>query len=172
MMRKLLLALLLAFIVEHAPWRLLALMSEALVLRPGLTQVVQTNDRYWDAQALQIRLYALGWTVTYQHPVVMGEQEVYGQTILQLHLIQVDSALSWDARFAVLAHEGAHALQDIPEWSDSGEGEGFAEAVAAVMAQDGFREHARYLSSHKLALLNTIVFKHARVYRVAALLQE
>lgn len=170
MFKKLALALLLAYIVEHTPWRLLALLGETLVVKPGRTQVVKGTARYWDVLALEMRLAAMGWTISYDRHLHGGR--AYGLTDNEAHTIQIDADLEWDARYSILAHEGGHALQSAWEWVNEEDGEAFAESVAYLVAQNGVREHARYLSTHKLALLSTIVFKADRVYRAAALLQE
>ena len=171
-MRKLVLALLLAFIVEHAPWRLMALFAETFVTRPGLTRVVQTNNRYWDALALQERIEELSYTVEFTKDLTYQGVPVYGLTMSSRHSVQVEAALSWDARYAVLAHEGGHmALGQSPMYT-SEEHEAFAECVALLISHDGIREHARYLSTHKLALFTVIALDSARIYRAAAILQE
>ena len=172
MLKKVVLALLLAFIIEHTPWTLLALLSESMVLRPGLTKVVKGTDHYWECRALDLRLTGLGWTVSYVSHLRNGLEEVYGLTNLANHTIQVDADLEWNARYAILAHEGGHALMSVYEWGDEGDAEAFAEAIGALVAGDGIREHARYLSTRKLNLLNITVLKADRIYRAAAMLQE
>lgn len=177
MFRKVVLALLLAFIVEHAPWRLMALFAETFVTRPGLTRVVQTNNLYWESAALEARIIELGYSVTYVKDLTvpagyMQVMQVYGATRKgPEHIdIRVEAALSWDARYSILAHEGGHIFQD--EGYSHAEGEAFAEAVAMLVSHDGIREHARYLSQKKLALLTVIALDHERIYRAAAVLQE
>src|SRR5262245_44588922 len=111
-MKTLVLVLLLAFIAEHAPWRLMGLMVETFFTRPGLTRVAQTNERYWDAQMLQDRLEQLGFEGSYEKDLTVMTRQglipVYGLTTFPKHTVQVEAALSWDARYAVLAHEGGH----------------------------------------------------------------
>lgn len=176
-MRKLLLVLLLAFIAEHTPWRLMALMSETFFTHPGLTRVVQANDRYWDVAVLKERIEYLGYPVTYvkelKAPVnpfeevpVLGVTRKGEGTVS----IMVEANLSWNARRAVLAHEGGHIFQS--ELYSYEESEAFAEAVASLMLHDGLREHARYLSNKKFALFTLILLDSTRIYRAAAVLEE
>lgn len=171
-MKNLLALILLVLTVEHTPWRLLALLGETAVMQPGLTRVVKGSDRYWDARALEVRLTGLGWHVVYAPHLHSGMQEVYGVTDIRDRTIHIDSDLEWDARYMILAHEGGHALMTAYEWSDDSAAEAFAEAVATLVAHNGLREHARYLTNHRLALLMTVLTKSSRVYRAAAMLQE
>jgi len=176
-MRYAILALLLAVIVAHTPWRLLALFAETFVVHPGLTRVVPTNTRYWDTLILQERIAELGYPVTYVRdlmvPINMFQvMPVYGVTEKDggKVSIRIEAGLSWDARYAILAHEGGHIFQS--EGYSGAEGEAFAEAVAMLVSHDGIREHARYLANRKLALLTVIALDHAKVYRAAATLAE
>lgn len=171
-MKKMVLALLLAYIMASTPWRLLALLGETMVVRPGLTHIAKGSDQYWDVRSLELRLVGLGWQVVYTPHLTNGRQEVYGVTDLLSHTIQVDAALEWNARYMVLAHEGGHALMSIDEWASDADAEAFAEAVSVLVYHDGLREHARYMANHKMALLNAIVMKTGRIYRAAAMLQE
>lgn len=169
-MKKLVLALLLAYIVDRTPWTLLALTAEAMVLRPNLTRVVKGNDQYWQVGQLQGRLKSLGWSVSYKPHLSYNGVEVYGLTDTDERTIIIDGDLEWNTRYAVLAHEGGHTLQ--PGWHNYEMEECFAEAVATLVAGGGIREHARYLAAHKASLLMLLLFDSARVYHAAAVLQD
>jgi hypothetical protein len=175
--KKYVVAALLAAYLLFIPWKLVALLAETLVVHPGLTRTVQTNDRYWDTLVLQERIEELGYPITYTKGLTIQANlfqmvPVYGVTRKDdgKVSIEVESELSWDARYAILAHEGGHIFQS--ELYSHEEGEAFAEAVAMLVSQDGIREHARYLSNKKFALLSVIVLDSARVYRAAAVLSE
>lgn len=176
-MRKYVVVALLACVWNLTPWRLLALLSETFVVHPGLTRVVQTNERYWDTMSLQERINELGYSVKYTKGLVIqtGMFEVtpiYGLTKKGEGsiAIEIEAGLSWDARYAILAHEGGHIFQS--EMYSQAEGEAFAEAVAMLISHDGVREHARYLANRKLALFTLIALDSARIYRAAAVLME
>ena len=175
MLRKIVLILLLAYIVEHAPWRLMALLAETFFVRSGSTRVAQTNDRYWEARMLQERIEEMGYSVKYTKNLSIltnvGVLGVYGLTSPTHHTVEIEEGLSWDARYAILAHEGGHALSNSPIHTLD-EAEAFAEAVATLVANNGLREHARYLSSRKMALFTVIMLDHAKIYRTAATLME
>lgn len=174
-MKKALLIFLLLTIALHAPWRLLALCAETLVVSPGLTRVSQGDDLYWEALALEARLVDFGWAVSYEKDprVVVGFMQtvpVYGVTDDHEHTITIDEALHWNARFAVLAHEGGHTFQR--SWLNRNQGETFAEAVAMLVSHDGLREHARYLSSYRVEAILTMLVEWRAIYRAAAVLED
>jgi hypothetical protein len=169
-MKKALLAFLTLAILMHAPWRLAALVAETMVAHPGLTRVSDGNDKYWDVMALEARLVDLGWELKYEKHINIWGHEVYGLTNPEEHIIYVDADLSWNARFAVLAHEGGHVLQR--GWYNRAEGDAFAEAVAALVAHDGLREHARYLSSFKMSAVWVMVTDWRAIYRAAGVLED
>lgn len=165
-MKRALLTLLLAFIVVSAPWRLMALSTQLFVVHPGLVRVATTDVHYWDALALEARLEGMGWSVTYAPSLVFNGTPAYGLTNPMLHAITVDSALHWDARYAVLAHEAGHTLE--PTWVSRTEGDCFAEGVAALVVGDPLREHARYMSPTPWQCSMFFVVEWPRVYRAAA----
>ena len=174
-MKKALLLFLFLTIALHAPWRLLALGAETLVVSPGLTRVSHGDDKYWDALALEARLVDLGYQVSYHKDLraVVGFMQtipVYGLTDGEEHTIQVDEDLHWNARFAVLAHEGGHVFQR--SWLNREQEETFAEAVAMLVSHDGIREHARYLSSHRVEAILTMLVEWRAIYRAAAVLED
>jgi hypothetical protein len=175
--RKYILASILAVVLCFVPWRLGALLAETFVVHPGLTRVVQTNSRYWDVAILQERIEELGYPVKYTKGLTVQinmfqMMPVYGVTRKDdgKVSIEVEADLSWDARYAILAHEGGHIFQS--EIYSGPEGEAFAEAVAMLVSHDGIREHARYLSNKKWALFTIVALDSARIYRAAAVLQE
>jgi hypothetical protein len=168
-MRKLVLAFLALMILAHAPWRLLAVAAEAEVMSPGLTRMPQTSTHYWDELALEARLVDLSWEVGYQPHLNVDGIAVYGVTIPSHHAIFIEEGLSWDARYAVLAHEGGHTLQ--PGWLSERQDEVFAEMVAAVVS-GGVREHARYLSSSKVDVIVVLVTEWPAIYSAAAVLEN
>jgi len=176
-MRKYVLAGILAVVLSFVPWRLYALLGETFFVHPGLTRTVETNQRYWDAAILQERIEELGYPVKYTKGLTVQVNmfqmmPVYGVTRKDDGKVSigVEAGLSWDARYAILAHEGGHIFQS--EMYSGSEGEAFAEAVAMLVSHDGIREHARYLSNKKLALFTVIALDSARIYRAAAVLQE
>lgn len=175
-MKKVIALLLALYIALYTPWKLCALMTETFFVSPGLTRTVQTQAHYWEVALLQERIAELGYPVTFTKdlsvPTMFGAMPVYGLTMKGdgKVSIQVEAGLSWDARYAVLAHEGAHIFQS--ERYTESEGEAFAEAVATLMSHDGLREHARYLAGKKLALFTILMLDSAKVYRAAAVLTE
>lgn len=169
-MKPVLLSILLTLIAVSFPWRLTLLGIQMLMLRPGLTRVVEDDSRYWDARAMESRLRGLGYSVSYtKHLNVMGV-EIYGLTNTEEHTVQVDADLHWSQRFYILAHEGGHILQ--PYWVGRGEEECFAESVATLVSRNGIREHARYLSSHKLECAAFMLFEWPAIYHAAAVLED
>lgn len=165
-----LLAVLSVVILLHAPWRLAALVCEAEVMHPGRVRMEQGNDGYWHAIELETRLIGVGFSVAYVKGLSYAGQEVYGLTEIAQHKISVDADLSWDARYAVLAHEGGHVLQ--PIWLDGREPEAFAEMVAMLVAHDGIREHARYLAGLKSEVLVVALSEWQAIYHAAAVLED
>jgi hypothetical protein len=169
--KKAVLVFLLLAIVVHAPWRLAGLVVETLVMHTGPTRMAHGTDKYWDVMALKSRLVDLGWEVKYEKKlIVFPGTPVYGLTIPDEHTIYVNADLSWNARYAVLAHEGGHVLQR--GWYNQAEGDAFAESVAALVAHDGLREHARYLSSLKMSAVWIMVIDWRAIYRAADVLLE
>lgn len=167
-MRRVLAALLIAFVLEHAPWRLMALYAEVLVITPRMERLSPQNDRYWDAQDLMQRLQAHGYRVTFE-PDLITTQGAYGFTDPHDFSIHVDQSLSWNSRLAVLAHEAGHTLQ--PARRTQGQREAFAESVAMLVAHDGLLEHARYLASLKPDFLIEAVADWPAIYHAAEALQ-
>lgn len=169
-MKRGLLTFLILTILAHAPWRIWGLAAETMVVHPGLTHMSQANDKYFEAQALQGRLETIGWSVSYVRNLNMHGLQLYGLTNTDEHTIYVEEDLSWNARYAILAHEGGHTLQR--GWYSRAEGEAFAEAVATVVTHDGIREHARYLAPFKMDALWMLLFDSSAVYRAAGILQD
>lgn len=169
-MKRYVLAVLVAFIVAHAPWRLALLTATMLGVTPGLTHVTKDDSHYWQALNLERRLNELGWQVNYVRDLNIHDRVVYGMTFRDDRVIYVEEGLHWTARHAVLAHEGGHALQ--PGWLTADQGEVFAEAVATLVTRNGYREHARYLSSYKYDYLLVVVLEWRRIYRAAAWLES
>lgn len=167
-MKRLLLLLVFAFVVEHAPWRLMALCAETMAMQPSRSHITQADDQYWDALKLESQLINLGWAVSYDDG--MAAQNLYGLTVSRDHEIHIEKSLHWNQRFAILAHEGGHTLE--PGYLDRAQGEVFAESVAALVAHDGLREHARYLARVKLVTVVTLLLEWQRIYRAAALLED
>lgn len=165
-MKKLVAILLLAFVLEHAPFRLAALVIETCYMPPSLVRMSHETDRYWDTLNLQLTLERMGWNVTYESNLMDGA--AYGVTFFEPRAIQIETKLMWNDRLAVLAHEGGHTLQ--PRRLTSEQGEVFAEAVAALVAHDGLREHARYLAQHRASLLTAVVYWQ-EIYRAADMLR-
>ncbi len=168
-LRSLLLFLMLGVFI-HAPWRLAALAAETLVIAPGLTRTSDQDDQYWQALDLQRRLENMGWTVTYVPGISREGQKVYGVTDPSAHTITMDAGLRWNARLAILAHEGGHTLQS--GWLTRNQGETFAEAVATLISHDGLREHARYLTGFRADAVLTILVEWRAIYRAAAVLED
>ena len=169
-MKKALFVLLLSTIAIHAPWRLMALAVETLVVQPGPTRFSSDNDKYWDALELEARLIDLGYMVGYGPQLIVNGQSAYGLMAPGEHVIMIDQRLSWNARFAVLAHEGGHVLQR--GWYTRAQGEAFAESVAALVAHDGLREHARYMSGFKMDAIWVMLTDWRAIYRAARTLED
>lgn len=169
-MKKTLLALLTLLILAHAPWRLMALVSETLVLSPTQLRFSQANDKYWDAIDLEVRLIGLGYEVGYHRGLELQGQAAYGLTSVGAHTVSVDADLHWNARYAVLAHEAGHILE--PIWCSTRQGEAFAEMVSALVSHDGLREHARYLASMKVDVLMMALTEWPAIYHAAATLED
>lgn len=159
---------LLLVLAYQLPWRLLGLVAETLVMRPGITRMTAGHERYWDARDLQTRLEELGWTVKYEPGLSVYGTPAYGVTTPAERLIEIDAELGWDGRLATLAHEGGHVFQ--PVWLSPREREAFAECVALLVARDGPREHARYLASAKWELVLVTLGEWPRIYRAAEVL--
>lgn len=169
-MKRLLALLLTLYITIHAPWRLLGLGTEMFMLHPGGPHFGASTAQYWQTQALETRLMALGWSVRYLPNISVYGQPAYGVTVSGEHAIAVDAELAWDARYAVLAHEAGHTQQ--PYWVNSVEGDCFAEAVATLLAHDGLREHARYMASRKWTCAAMLVAEWPSIYHAAATLRD
>lgn len=170
-MKKIVLALLLAFIIEHMPWRLLVLAVEVFVLSPAPTRISMDDSHYWDALTLEGRLIHLGWAVSYKKDLMMNGRRAYGITMPDERRIFVDADLHWTARHTVLAHEAGHTMQ--PNWIDSrGQAEAFAESVAYLLSHDGVREHARYLSAHRAEFLFMVLTEWPTMYRMASMFED
>lgn len=169
-MKRLLALLLTLFIVLHAPWRLMGLGVEMFALHPGAPHFDMSATHYWDAAQLEDRLMALGWSVRYLPNINVYGQPAYGVTVSNEHAIAVDVALGWDARYAVLAHEAGHTQQ--PYWVNAIEGDCFAESVAALVAHDGLREHARYLASRRWTCAMVLVAEWRAIYHAASTLTD
>lgn len=166
-MRRLLSVILLTLLALTIPWRLAALFAEALVVSPGLTRTQSGTDDYWAALDLQARLERLGWAVQYK-PGLADDCGCYGLTSFHSRDIYIEDALSWNARFAVLAHEAGHTLE--PPRLTENQGEVFAEAVATLIARDGLRDHARYLASMRGDLFTMVAYER-EIYATVATLQ-
>lgn len=170
-MKRGVLAFLILMIFAHAPWKLMALAAETLVLHPGATRVSHENDQYWETMALYSRLTGMGWRVTVADELVSPDgMPAYGLTNTGTHEIEIDQTLSWNARYAVLAHEGGHTFQ--PSYATRAQGEVFAEAVATLVCHDGIREHARYLSLYKTDTLLVLLTESSAIYHAAAVLED
>ncbi len=167
MAKKLILVLLLAFIVEHAPWRLATLLAESLILTPSRARMVDGVDQYWHVLDLTDRLARLGYEVQYV-PDLAKEHEAWGITNPQLRIIVIDDSLSWNARMAVLAHEAGHT-QMIGRFTE-GQSEVLAESVSALISHNGLREHARYLAQLRADMWVAVVY-WPDIYRAAELLR-
>lgn len=166
-LRSIILILMLGFSAEHAPWKLMVLYTEAMTIQNGITRVPMTNGHKWEAEDLKARLEFLGWDVEWTDDLG-GMCGCYGLTNPRTRHIDIDSALSWDARFSVLAHEAGHTLQ--MQRLTENQGEVFAEAVSTLVSHDGFRDHARYLAAMRGDLW--ILFAYAgEIYQVAGLVQ-
>lgn len=168
-MRRIILALLVAYIVTSAPWRLIWLTGYVLTTSATLVHMPDTNIRYWETLDLEQRLIKLGWTITYKPPSQMDDGGLYGSTEFHTRQIDILDSLSWDGRFSVLAHEGGHTLQ--PGWANHGRGEAFAEAVAMLMTGDRTREHARYLARMRGDYLLMVITEWQSIYHAASVLE-
>ncbi len=151
------------------PFRLLALSAELPFVRPGITRLATTDGRYWDVLALEGRLMALGYTVGYAPGLRVEGVEALGLTNTGTHTILIDSTIHWDARYAVLAHEGGHVLA--PAWVSTGH-ECFAEGVAMLVAHDGVRNHARYLAAAPWTCIGIYLTEFPSLYAAAAILSD
>jgi hypothetical protein len=153
-----------------APWRVMTLGAEVLFMSPGHVRSDNGTHRYWDALSLESKLEMLNYSVTYAGGLEVDGHEAYGVTDMEKHAIIIDGGLSWNARLAVLAHEAGHTLQ--PGWVTTRQAEAFAETVAMLVSHDGYREHARYLASHKMDALFMMVVEWPSMYHAAALLED
>ena len=169
-LKELAAAALLTLVAFHAPWRLMRLAADVMVLRPGQTRMSQGDSRYWDALRLQTRLEWLGYQVFYERNLNVMGRPAFGLTDRSEHIIRIDADLHWDARYMVLAHEGGHVLQ--PGWLGQYEGDIFAENVATLLTDGSVREHARYLSDAKALYLTTTIAEWRAIYHAAAVLQD
>lgn len=154
----------------HAPWRVMVLATEVLMMSPGLVRTDAGSSRYWEALSLESRLEMLNYSVTYATGLEVDGNVVYGTTDMTHHAIVIDAALSWNARLAVLAHEGGHTLQ--PGWVSTRQAEAFAETVAMLISHDGYREHARYLAVHKMDALFMMLVEWPAMYHAASVLED
>ena len=150
-------------ILNHAPWRLMALAVETFVVDEGYVRISQADDHYWRCLDLAARLERLGWTVTYE-PL---SASYFGVTDPHDHTIRINETLHWNARLATLAHEAGHVFQ--PARLTQNQSEMYAESVAALVAHDGLREHARYLATLKGDLVTMIMY-WPDIYNVAGML--
>jgi hypothetical protein len=166
--RKLVIVLAL-FAAYLAPWRLIALGALSIYMRPGLVHTAAGTDHYWDAKDLENRLRRFGWSVTYVEGL-MTSSNAFGMTLFGDRKIHVDESLSWDERYYVLLHEAGHTQQ--PFRLTTEQGEVFAEAVAALTARNGLREHARYLAGLKADVLPVLLIHWSDIYRAADNLRE
>lgn len=91
-------------------------------------------------------------------------------TNLHTHTVKVSEALHWNARFAVLAHEGGHIMAR--GYLNRAQHEAFAESVAALVARDGLREHARYLAEYRIDAILTMLVHWRAIYRAAGVLED
>jgi hypothetical protein len=169
-MKHILAGALALLVILYTPFRLVAVTTEAIFMHPGDTHMSQDTDRYWDVLELEARLVGMSWAVGYEAPLSFMGQSAYGLTNTGEHTIRVDANLRWNARLAVLAHEGGHTLE--PWWCDRDQGEVFAEMVATLVAKDGFREHARYLSRTKGTAVMMLILEWQSVYHAAAVLED
>lgn len=167
--RTLVLTALLAVIAVGAPWRLLRMTADVLVMKAGPTRFSQDDDQFWDAQRMERKIRSFGYEVNYQHGLNWMSQPVYGLTIKSEHSVSVEADLHWNARYAVLTHEAGHILS--PHYLDRSMDDVFAESVAALVT-GGLPEHARYLTDNKLLFLSTAVQEWQSMYHAAAVLQD
>lgn len=149
------------------PWRLAAIGAESFLVSPGMLRQTQSNSHYWECQTLEIRLARkYGWKIEYVPGLMDSDASAYGVTDPRARTIYVDASLSWDERYLVLLHEGAHALQPFARMN-TGEKEVFAESVAALLSPKGVRESARYMSTMKIDVVLTMLFNWRDIYHVA-----
>lgn len=141
--------------------------AETMVTSAGKVRLKIGNDKYWECLDLQQTLGGLGWRVTYEKDL-MGTSGIFGDMDPNRRVIRIDASLSWNERFEVLAHEGAHTLQ--PYRLTENQAEVFAESVSMLVAHDGLREHARYLATMRGDLLVMIAY-WPDIYRAAAVLE-
>lgn len=167
---KRILQVLTLIILIHAPWRVMFTVIEAMYLTPGPTRFTTDTTRYWDEMYLEARLVGMGWEVGYQKDLDILGTKVLGLTNPRTHQIWIDADLPWNARYAVLAHEGGHTLQ--PVWVNNDQAEAFAELVAMLVARDGIREHARYLATHKTDTFLIALIEWPAIYHAAAALED
>lgn len=157
-----LLAVLATLVVEHAPWRLMALLAEVPFVDKTAVRLPDQNTRYWDVQDLEQQLREQGWTVEYTSELDEGTK---GETDSRARSIRLSDKLPWDARLAVLAHEAGHTQQ--PVWATHNQSEAYAELAAALIAHDGLREHARYLARMRGDVFLLAVMEWRALYRTA-----
>lgn len=170
-MKKYAAAILVAFVLSHAPYRVMGLLVTTLMVTPSHIHLPQGNAAYWKVQSLEARMQALGWTVVYQTNPHMGFAGAYGLTVGQSHIIWIDPHLSWDGRYNVLAHEAGHVMA--PGWVNPDQNEIFAEVVAALVVRDSWWTHARYLSRYNRGeFLLMAVLNWPSMYRAAAVLND
>ena len=161
-----LLVLFVLVVVVHAPWRLLLLAGEVALVRPGVVRMPSGQNNYWLVQDLSIRLNELGWEVRY----IPMDPSQYGMTQPDAHLISINETLSWNARYATLAHEAGHTLQ--PYWMNKRQGEAFAEGVSYLVTGDSAVENARYLAHSRIDTLLTLLTEWREIYHAATLLED
>lgn len=159
---------LLTLIVFNAPWKLMGMAGEMMLLRPTAMHFTDSDANYWTAQDLGLKLSGLYWEVEYKPNLQIRGHSAYGLTIPRDHTVYVDANLHWSARAAVLAHEAGHVFQ--PTWVNSVEGDCFAESVAMLVADDKIREHARFLARTRFTCLGVMIAEWPNIYRAAAVL--
>lgn len=171
-MKRTVLALLAAFILAHAPWRLAALAVEVVSMHPSPNRTARLgNNNYWTAMELEAKAIHLGYEVKYTKDLRYLGRPMWGTTDTDEHVIEINTELSWNGRANVLAHELAHVLQ--PGWlQDEAQADAFAETVATLVAHDGLREHARYLSRDKGAFVLVALTEWQRIYHAVTFLED
>lgn len=169
-MKKILLALLIAFAVQQAPWRLGVLFVEVMLATPGQQRLTQEDDKYWDVQNLESRLAAFGWDISYVPNLTANGRPAYGVTRAGDRTMGIEENLHWNDRLVTLAHEGGHTFQ--PASLTRNQGEAFAESVATLVAHDGYREHARYLSALRADFIIVSIVEWRAIYRAAGMLKD
>lgn len=169
--KRTILVVLMSYIAFFAPWRLMWLVANVAVAKSGLTRVSDRTDKYWETRDLERVLTHNNWKVHYVPSVVlmivsgMPGVELYGLTDTKTRDIYIADELSWNGRYATLAHEGGHAFATGA--LDEAEEEGFAEAVAFLVCHDGAKEHARYLAPIKLKAALAIIAYWPEIYAAA-----